>query len=147
MYYIYIYVCACVCVCVCVCMYVYIEWLCQAWPPRRHRLQNRRVPQPWPFGKTGLRRYAALALHAKDSQEFSRDATGEHHLLHDLDAKLSAWSLQLSLGAGKRVESIAKHLRRHQILKNKVGQRTQKQNGTEQTIFSCMSGTALWAQA
>ena len=30
---------------------------------------------------------------------------------------------------------------------NKVGQRTQKQNGTEQTIFSCMSGTALWAQA
>ena len=26
---------------------------------------------------------------------------------------------------------------------NKVGQRTQKQNGTEQTIFSCMSGTAL----
>ena len=27
--------------------------------------------------------------------------------------------------------------------KNKVGQRTQKQNGTEQTIFSCMSGTAL----
>ena len=32
-------------------------------------------------------------------------------------------------------------------VKNKVGQRTQKQNGTEQTIFSCMSGTALWAQA
>ena len=26
---------------------------------------------------------------------------------------------------------------------NKVGQRTQKQNGTEQTIFSCMSGTNI----
>ena len=33
------------------------------------------------------------------------------------------------------------------MMANKVGQRTQKQNGTEQTIFSCMSGTALWAQA
>jgi len=33
------------------------------------------------------------------------------------------------------------------FLKNKAGQRTQKQDGTQQTIFFCMSGKALSAHA
>ena len=63
-------------ICLCVCMYILNDCV-------RHGLFG--VTDFKILEKTGPRRHV-LALHAKDSHEFSRDATGEHHLLHDLDA-------------------------------------------------------------
>ena len=90
-----------------VCLYVYIEWLCQAWPFRGHRLQN--------FGKNR----AEAPRPRPPCQRFPWVFEGRHGW-----APPAAWPRRLKPAAQPWLgswwnESMTRNIWRHQILKKK----------------------------